>query len=216
MNLKEYYKQLLNEGIPLSPAQHAERMREVRTAANVPMSSFTRKEMFEEDALERAHRLGQLQIHGTRIAEKVIETLADHIPGMYDEHMESQMSGNFGNFDPPNATKDAKRYIRIANMIASHPKGGINHAARYLHGASMYQLGLGTQSGHDDPFFHDGVYRTKRGDYVDRGGNELEGANIETKYDDHKGSIPTKRGMEQGSRALRIMSAARQNLRGRS
>jgi len=220
MNLKEYYKQLLSEGVPLSPAQHAERMREVRTAANVPMSSFTRKEMFEEDALERAYRLGQLQTHGARIAEKVIETLADHIPGIYDEHMESQLSGNFGNFDPPNATKDAERYIKVANMIAKHPKGGVTHAARYLHGTSMYQLGLGTQFGdtwgEGDPFFHDGVYRTKSGDYVSNRGEDLEGANIEREYDDHKGMIPTARGKKAGDRALRMMSAARRNLRGRS
>jgi len=221
MNFKEYYKELLNEGVPLSPAQHAERMREVRTAANVPMSSFTRGEMFEEDALERAHRLGQLQTHGARIAEKVIEKLADHIPGIYDEHMESQMSGNFGNFNPPDATKDAERYIKVANMIASHPKGGVKHAARYLHGASMYQLGLGTQYGdtwgEGDPWFNDSIVKTKRGDYVNRGGgDDLEGANIERKYDNRRGMIPTARGMEQGSRALRIMSAARRNLRGRS
>ena len=221
MNLKEYYKQVLNEGVPLSPAQYAERMREVRTAANVPMSSFTRGEKFEEDALERAYRLGQLQTHGARIAEKVIEKLADHIPGIYDEHMESQMSGNFGNFDPPDATKDAQRYIRVANMIASHPRGGITHAARYLHGASMYQLGLGTQYGdtwgEGDPWFNDSIVKTKGGDYVNRGGGEdLAGANIERENDPHKGYIPTARGMEQGSRALRIMSAARRNLRGRS
>lgn len=221
MNLKEHYKQLLNEGVPLSPAQHAERMREVRTAANVPMSSFTSEKTFEEDALERSHRLGQLQIHGARIAEKVIYKLADHIPGIYDEHMESQLSQNFGNVDPPDATKDAERYIRIANMIASHPKGGVTHAARYLHGASMYQLGLGTQYGDTwgdgDPWFNDSVIKTKGGDYVQRGGgDDLEGANIERRYDAGRGAMPTKRGMEQGSRALRIMSAARRNLRGRS
>jgi hypothetical protein len=196
-------------------------MREVRTAANVPMSSFTSEKTFEEDALERSHRLGQLQIHGARIAEKVIETLADHIPGMYDEHMESQMSGNFGNFDPPNAIKDAQRYIKVAKMIASHPKGGVKHAARYLHGASMYQLGLGTQHGDTwgdgDPWFNDSVIKTKGGDYVQRGGgDDLEGANIERKYVEGKGMIPTARGMEQGSRALRMMSAARRNLRGKS
>jgi len=221
MNLKEQYKQLLNEGVPLSPAQHAERMREVRTAANVPMSSFTSEKTFEEDALERAHRLGQLQTHGARIAEKVIYKLADHIPGIYDEHMESQLSGNFGNFDPPNATKDAKRYIKIAKMIADHPRGGIANASDYLHGASMYQLGLGTQYGdtwgEGDPWFNDSVIKTKGGDYVQRGGgDDLEGANIERKYVEGKGMIPTARGMEQGDRALRIMSAARRNLRGRS
>lgn len=221
MNLKEYYKQLLNEGVPLSPAQFAERLREVRKEADVPMSSFTRAKTFDQDALHRAHRLGQLQTHGARIAEKVIFKLADHIPGIYDKHMESQLSGNFGNFDPPDATKDAKRYIEIANMIANHPKGGIAHASNYLHGASMYQLGLGTQYGdtwgEGDPFFHDGVHRTQSGEYYVAGrGEDLEGANIERVYDPHKGMVPTASGKKKGDRALRALSVARQKLRRRS
>ena len=175
--------------------------------------------MFEEDALKRAWELGQLQEHGSRAAEKVIYRLVDHIPGLMDEHLKTQLSGNFGQFDPPNATKDAAQYIKIARMIANHPRGGIHHAADYLHGASRYQLGLGTQYGdtwgEGDPWFNDSIIKTKSGDYVNRrGGDDLAGANIPRKYVERRGYIPTARGMEMGNKALRMMSAARREFRG--
>jgi hypothetical protein len=215
--LKNKLYNQLNEGVPLGPMRTADAFEKVRG----PMSFEDRGEV----AMERAYRLGQLQKMGEKKATDVIYKLHEKIPGLYDAHLETQLSGNFGDFESPTgAIKDAKRYIKIAKMIANHKNGGLQHAHDYLHGSSMYQLGLGTEFGESgynegDPYMTSGIVRTKRGDYVQTGGgDDLAGANIERsdRGNPYAMVTPTARGKQAGDRALRIMSAARRNLRGRS
>jgi hypothetical protein len=210
MNLKEYYKQILSEGTPLGPIRTANAFEKVRG----PMSFEDKSEV----AMERAYRLGQLQKMGEKKATDVIYKLAEKIPGLHDAHLETQLSGNFGDFESPTgAITDAKRYIKIAKMIANHKNGGLKHAHDYLHGASMYQLGLATEFGDSygegDPYMTSDIVKTKRGDYVQKGGgDDLEGANIERSDrggNPHGTVIPTARGKKAGDRALRLLSAAR-------
>ena len=209
----------LNEGMPLGPTRTVDAVEKAR--GRYGRMSFDQK---NEVALERAYRLGQLQKMGEKKATDVISKLAEKIPGLHDAHLETQLSGNFGDFESPTgAIKDAKRYIKIARMIANHKNGGLKHAHDYLHGASMYQLGLPTEFGDSygegDPYMTSDIVKTKRGDYVQKGGgDDLEGANIERsdRGNPYGMVFPTARGKKAGDRALRIMSAARRNLRGRS
>jgi hypothetical protein len=201
----------LNEGVPLGPMRTADAFEKVRG----PMSFEDRGEV----AMERAYRLGQLQKMGEKKATDVIYKLNEKIPGLHDAHLETQLSGNFGDFESPTgAIQDAKRYIKIAKMIANHKDGGLQHAHDYLHGASMYQLGLPTEFGdtsynEGDPYMTSGIVKTKRGDYVQTGGSDLAGANIERsdRGNPYAMVIPTARGKRAGDRALRMMSAARKS-----
>jgi hypothetical protein len=174
--------------------------------------------MRDSASKHRSERLKSLQLTGEKKATDVIYKLHEKIPGLHDAHLETQLSGNYGALgDPTGAIKDAKRYIKIAKMIANHKNGGLQHAHDYLHGASMYQLGLPTEFGDSygegDPYMTSDIVKTKRGDYVQKGGgDDLEGANIERSDmggNPHGMVIPTARGKKAGDRALRLLSAAR-------
>lgn len=195
MNFKEYFKQRLNEGVPLAPLRFG------AAVGGTPQQQMSASK-------QRARRLIKLQELGAKKAEKVIYGLHQKIPGLYDAHLETQLSGNFGDFESDDgAVQDANMYINVARIIANHPEGGHDHAVKYLHGASMYQLGLPTEYGYPgegDPF-------------MSKGGQDYPGANIER---EDTGGWPygiftaTERGKEAGDKALRMMSAARARLRG--
>jgi hypothetical protein len=191
MNFKEYFKQRLNEGVPLGPTRFADRVRKFGGSPAEQRSA----------AISRASRLRSLQRLGTRKADGVVRKLGEKIPGLEDAHLETQLSGNFGDFESDSgAVTDALNYIRIAHMIANHPEGGHKHATRYLHGASMYQLGLATEYGGRAP---------ESDPYLSRNFEDLPGANIEREEREDMMYSPTKFGKESGDHALRLMSAAR-------
>jgi hypothetical protein len=197
--LKEYLKvkliNQLNEGVPLAPLRFG------AAVGGTPQEQMSASK-------QRARRLIKMQRLGEKRAEAIIYGLHEKIPGLYKAHLKTQLSGNFGDFESPTgAVQDANMYIDVARMIANHPEGGHKHATRYLHAASMYQLGLPTEYGYPgegDPF-------------MTKGFKDYPGANIER---EDKGGWPhgiftaTERGKEAGDKALRMMSAARARLRG--
>jgi len=204
----------LNEGVPLGPMRYGLKVFGDRDP-NAP-GAFA---MRDSASKHRSERLKSLQLTGEKKATDVIYKLHDKIPGLYDAHLGTQLSGNYGALgDPTGAIQDADRYIKIAKMIADHPSGGHQHAHDYLHGSSMYQLGLATEYGSDysdgDPYMKYQKFSTNpnTGEETPYGYNpRLAGANIERKVtDDFRDmAMPTPRGKAAGDQALRMMSAAR-------